>query len=372
MKFFDDKEEVLDIQLTQFGKYQLSVGKWKPVYYAFFDDNILYDGEYAEVTEDQNDIENRIQDETPQMKTQHVFSGRETDFLEVLQERQRQSNDLREEDKIKIQSNPEKFYSLTAPLGTSDFGQQSAPRFSVKVLEGEIENTQNQLTGSFRTLEIPQIDINLTYKFYGQSIYDYPSRDSFGQIDAEEIAENVFLDGTFFEIEDGQILIELEELNVPFDNENFDIEVFEVTTPASSSNNGLEGLSSLQTIEQKYFIERKPQVVNNILVSDTPEDVNVDIDSTYVEYYFDVYVDDEIDPNVISRATEVVKSKNIYTDSEYKVATPPFVATAADLYRDVTSTDLTTCADDDTSSAPRAKITSRSGRPKKSFKPFED
>ena len=50
MKFFDKKEEVIDIQLTQYGKHLLSVGKWRPVYYAFFDDNILYDGRYAMYT----------------------------------------------------------------------------------------------------------------------------------------------------------------------------------------------------------------------------------------------------------------------------------------------------------------------------------
>jgi len=42
MKFFDPKQDVLDIQLTQYGKHLLSSGKFRPVYYAFFDDDILY------------------------------------------------------------------------------------------------------------------------------------------------------------------------------------------------------------------------------------------------------------------------------------------------------------------------------------------
>ena len=37
MEFFDKKEEVIDLQLTQYGKYLLSLGKLKPVYYAFGD-----------------------------------------------------------------------------------------------------------------------------------------------------------------------------------------------------------------------------------------------------------------------------------------------------------------------------------------------
>ena len=35
MEFFDQKEEVIDVQLTQFGKHLLSKGRFKPEYYAF-------------------------------------------------------------------------------------------------------------------------------------------------------------------------------------------------------------------------------------------------------------------------------------------------------------------------------------------------
>ena len=52
MRFFDKKEEVLDIELTQYGKHLLSRGKFKPTYYAFFDNNVLYDPEYADTTYD--------------------------------------------------------------------------------------------------------------------------------------------------------------------------------------------------------------------------------------------------------------------------------------------------------------------------------
>ena len=39
MEFFDKKEEVIDLQLTQYGKYLLSLGKLRPIFYAFYDDN---------------------------------------------------------------------------------------------------------------------------------------------------------------------------------------------------------------------------------------------------------------------------------------------------------------------------------------------
>ena len=87
MEFFDRKEEVLDIQLTQYGKYLLSVGKLKPVYYAFFDSDVDYDTQYqglppapenaastAGPSENQKDTEDRIK-ETPRIKVIHSVDG---------------------------------------------------------------------------------------------------------------------------------------------------------------------------------------------------------------------------------------------------------------------------------------------------------
>ena len=75
MLFMDKKEEVLDIELTPYGKKLLSMGKMKPVYYAFFDDNIMYDSEYGGQEEDQNIIQQRITELTPQLQTQYKFTS---------------------------------------------------------------------------------------------------------------------------------------------------------------------------------------------------------------------------------------------------------------------------------------------------------
>ena len=76
MSLFNKKEDVVEIQLTPYGKHLLSKGKFKPEYYAFFDDDILYDGQYADLDEVQNDVQDRIE-KTPRTKTQYVFSSRE-------------------------------------------------------------------------------------------------------------------------------------------------------------------------------------------------------------------------------------------------------------------------------------------------------
>ena len=63
-KFLDKKEQVIDFQLTPYGKQRLSVGKLNPEYYAFFDDGVMYDSRYAGIYEDQNNINLRIKEET--------------------------------------------------------------------------------------------------------------------------------------------------------------------------------------------------------------------------------------------------------------------------------------------------------------------
>ena len=77
MTFFNKKEEILEIKLTSHGKQKLAAGSFKPTYYAFFDDDILYDGARAGITEDNNDIEPRIQDTTPSIRTQTSFNDLE-------------------------------------------------------------------------------------------------------------------------------------------------------------------------------------------------------------------------------------------------------------------------------------------------------
>ena len=156
MTFFNKKEDVLDIKLTQFGKQLLSTGKFKPVYYEFFDDNILYDGEYAGITEEQNDIEPRIQENTPNNRTQHVFSGVESNFSVYLDP----ADDLTipETERIRVQPTPEKEFSLVNSMGTSDLQSEYGPNWRLTFLQGEIQSASYLLTGTYQDLQIPQVD----------------------------------------------------------------------------------------------------------------------------------------------------------------------------------------------------------------------
>ena len=85
--FLDKKEQVLEFELTPYGKHLFSVGKLDPKYYSFYDDDILYDSNYQTgtvdgaataplVLESQNSIVTRISD------TQRI--GSVTNFTEFL------------------------------------------------------------------------------------------------------------------------------------------------------------------------------------------------------------------------------------------------------------------------------------------------
>ena len=70
MTFFNKKEDVLKIELTPYGRSLLSNGKLMPKYYAFFDDDIIYDLQYGGDTEDQDVTKERILGSTPSLRPQ--------------------------------------------------------------------------------------------------------------------------------------------------------------------------------------------------------------------------------------------------------------------------------------------------------------
>ena len=76
MTFFNKKEDVLKIELTPHGRKLLSQGKLKPSYYAFLDDDILYDSSQGGISENNSQSKQRILSETLYMKPQTNYQGR--------------------------------------------------------------------------------------------------------------------------------------------------------------------------------------------------------------------------------------------------------------------------------------------------------
>jgi len=365
MLFLDKKEEVLDIKLTQFGKSKLSVGEFKPVYYAFFDDDILYDSNYAEISGSQNSIEPRIQENTPRLQAQHTFEGRETTVLKgneimpipgsfvplpagttpaaaarLLKDRQvintlngdvlhfpdaqaqqlqahYQQNVFQKYQYMIETTTRDKHYSFVAPLGTSDITSEKAPKWSVTLLNGELVNAEKVLTGSYQTEKIPQLNINLTYETMIANVDESKNLVPLDGTDPE-LASGVFPDGTYIAVRPEHLLVDIKEEYANYTNDNFDIEVMKKDTQKRSGIAYAEGTSGDEVpfFEYLYFEPEEIVVKDGLLLDEPIMPVAKEIgDKTkFVGYFMDVLVDSEIDETIVCAAAADLKAKDIYVD----------------------------------------------------------
>lgn len=326
MTFFDPKEDVIDIELTQFGKHQLAKGKWKPVYYSFFDDDILYDPQYGGgVTEAQNDAQSRITGSV-RTKNQYVFSGIETEIKKLVDTVPYGAS---EEEKVSIQATDDRNYSLSYPLGRSDIGKERYPAWSITFLNGELSSSVPYSTSSLGV--VPRIQLNPKNVEYNTEVRNkladeastedvcvgegsdpnivtaQVGESSDSQIDPSDLvlANKVYEDGSYINIIEDYLLLEMLEKNTPFEEKNLDIEVFVYET---NEKTGKEVLTPLK------FNRKKPSVVDGILIDDTEEERNQQAMLTpdCVEYFFDVRVDNEISEDVLCRAVKKRKSLGLY------------------------------------------------------------
>lgn len=362
MAFFNKKEEVIDIQLTQYGKHLLSKGEFRPVSYAFFDDNILYDSTYAGLsTEAQNSIEPRIQEDTPALKTQYIYYGAETEILRI-------ANEIRGTNGAVPSMQPvaDKHYALSAPLGTSALHTDKMPSWQIRYFAAELNDSIQYVTGAHPTMKIPQLSSTVTYK---TEVYDRnslpPDAAASGQgfgtslnqgitSESEYIMQSdIFQDGTYFVTRGDQLLIEIDEKNTDFFKENFDIEVFvveevdvtgSVRTPSmGSKKNKKEILRPLK------FPKIVPEVVNGLLVRpDSTSSTELDADDA--GYYFEVNVDHEIAPETLCAIIANLKAQgeDIGYLSDFDLDCPDIISDApVDLYStNVNEEDIEACLDE--------------------------
>lgn len=367
MLFLDKKEEVLDIKLTQFGKYKLSVGEFKPAYYAFFDDDILYDPDYAEVSGSQNSTEPRIQEETPRLQAQHTFEGRETTVLKgneimpipgsfvplpagispaaasrLLKSRTvintengdvlyfpdaqaqqlqayYQQNVFQKYQYMVETTTRDKHYSFVSPLGTSDITSEKAPKWRVSLLSGELVNAEKVITGSYQTEKIPQLNIDLTYETMIANTDESKNLIPLDGTDPE-LASSVFPDGTYIAVRPEHLLAEIREEYADYTNDNFDIEVMEKDTQKRSGIAYAEGANGDEVPFFKYLYFEPEEVVvkDGILLDEpiTPVAKEIGDETKFVNYFMDVLLDHEIDETIVCAALADLKTKDIYVDTD--------------------------------------------------------
>jgi len=334
MLFMDKKEEVLDIQLTPHGRYLLSLGKLKPVYYSFHDSNILYDGRYAGLSQLTKEIEDRIQHNTPQSKTNYSLSSREQNVKSIFEPSISLAAGINKATRLASveQSNDEKIFLTTHPIGSCSPTTDKATAWSVKVLNGEIDKSVPNLTSSYQTLNVPQIDINVSYK---TAVLSTTEDSTLVMTPDPALTSRVFEDGTFIAIDPDHLLLEVLEENTVYNKTNFEIEVFEVLKDTKiAAKGGLGGTVTTQERMKPLFFERPIQrIQNNILLDDsqieTPESVGEN--DSMINYYFNVFVDNEIDKSDICEAVNSLDRKNLFVDLDIDCA-PDITPSRYDIY----------------------------------------
>ena len=332
-KILDKKEQVIDFKLTPYGRFKLSSGRFKPVYYAFYDVGIVYDGDCAGIAdEDQNDINVRIKDETHYLATQALFGyiiddpGKSTIVIEDVEEvwkdaelvttswgtqrwvKRLISAGYRKHAYFPFDVKPEMnepaadFFKFDAAIGDAHFDgpeQRAAPAWKVVTLDGQISGSH--LRDSAHEQDIPQIDITLNYVKSVDKRRFIPDPDSVYEIIG---ATPTFSDDKLVRLKEDNLLIYTEELNTDLLTENFEIEVFH-----SASDN---------TLRRKFFEKHQDQVINGYMVSSTqPQNSFTTLTTSSVEYYFDIFTDQEVSQAIACRGASVFNRNSYYIDIDF-------------------------------------------------------
>ncbi len=257
MSFFDKKQEVIDIKITQFGKNLLARGFFKPVYYRFFDDDILYNSECAGFKEEQNKAEERILD-TQRLKTLYQSIGVETTFHHE-QELIKQGKLDTFQEITKRQKPLLKDVMLRYPLESSEINSETAPRFDFAITGAPVSSVKEFIKVEGIDLPVPQINITSSYNLLVDRRNEIPEKkipkhlkDSENYIDltTEEVK---FLNNSVVKIEKQDLLIDLQEFGVDFGLDNFEIEIFQIIEE-STSDGGIK--ENIEPLESKELIEK--------------------------------------------------------------------------------------------------------------------
>jgi len=285
MEFFNKKEEVLDVELTEYGKYLLAIGQLNPTYYAFFDDDIQYDVSGSGFSEDQNSIANRIQYNTPKLKIIANRTGAETRVEQFLSQTGgsiatlSSNSDASALAVVRSQQPYENKGKLAVnPLGNSSISTAYPAAWQLNVVSDPeiVSSARNyQMDPSGSVENIPQINIDIDYQTFFDS----------GELTEKAITGHLNSANVFLALNENYLMIELIENNTDFEKENFDIEVFQV-------EDAQDPLNDPEVHIQKSFL---PDSGPQQFLAPTAENV---------EYYMNVRVDSEI-------PTEVIRALNI-------------------------------------------------------------
>ena len=339
--FLDKKEQVIDLKLTSYGHYLLSIGNFKPAFYSFYDDNVMYDKKYAHptTTENQNNIDSRIKKDTQYIESMVLFRDVEDTLNNgnaVPQENFGPAMTIFQDLQTPRQRTPAKdIFKLDAPIGDAliEGDTNKAPAWKIVSLQSIIDSVAQ--TDDTNNSIIPQLNITSTYFKKAVDIEDGVQSVTNGREDLRSSVNRTpeFIDGKIIILESSDPLYYIEELNTQLLTKNFDIEVFEVLT---SSNEG-----SYEQLQKKYFKSKIPQVQNGFLVSESPMDTpEQEMTNNDVEYYFNILLDSEVNQQLACRAASFFNKKSYYVDLDFDCSEEAQENIFYDIYGSVTEPEI--------------------------------
>ena len=267
MTFFNKKEEVVQIELTRIGREKLSKGQFKPAYYEFLDEDVLYDRKNvaADTSEEQNNIKTRLKEKLTLRAPTAKQSVPPKDGA-VLPE----NKAIEGLGTFLPYSNYKPSWKITAEDGTLFTASTDISFDPVELATGRTVGPSYE--------KIPQLNLTCEYEYNA-----YVKVDKDDEVFEDDVNENPFIqeDDLFTKPENDSFIlfnkdfndftINVEEKNVLDLKGDFVLEVFKYEYDLDASGN--EKL----VVDQLFFDEQ-----------------NVDESSVY--WYFDLTTDDLVEP----------------------------------------------------------------------------
>ena len=350
-KFLNKKEQVIDLKLTSYGHYLLSNGTFKPMFYGFFDDNVIYDGKYVGLNEQQNEAHERIKNETPYIESLVLFEEVEKSPNTLVNKSDPVSNPDTGE-RIAGQRYFEVDYIPTDLAPRNDVfrfehmigdaflegDRQNAPAWKFVSLKSQISSSTN--IDSKNDVLIPQINIDANYalKIHDRATLSMLTNTS---INEAELRTRAFSDDKFIALEHDDTILYLEELNTILLNENFDVEVFEVNVdgfPATHS-----GGNKTDQLIRKTFVKDFLAVKDGMITEEYftgLDSLSPELKSTQVEYFFSLRTDENVDHQDACKGSELFNKDSYYIDLDFECQQETADSVYYDIYGPVTEPEI--------------------------------
>jgi len=350
MKFIDKKERVMDLKLTSYGHYLLSIGKFKPRFYAFYDDSVLYDGAYAQITESSNTIHDRIKNKTQYMESQVLFE--EVDKApEIIDEG---SMSYYAGDIAPIMYGPRKDnFRFDQAIGDAflDGDTNMAPAWKMAALQGNISSSA--MTDTVNDFKIPQINIQLNYR---RRIIDQKYLPAFPitamqetqRIENEAFTTRPFADGKVIQLIRDDLMMYAEEINTSLLVDNFDIEMYEVLSGSLPAR--CPTCEKQDKFRRLYFENDTGRIRGGLmgakghsLARDSLEFRDSSANnalSSSVGYYLNIRADQSVDHQKACKAADVFNKQTLYIDLDFECDETKKRIALFDIYGPVTEPEI--------------------------------